>query len=270
MKNSKIKNVDYKLVDQKDKQVETRNGTSQPKSLSVEGRRNPLSTSALRRFQSTMDRCKSILALHNHNPSCPESELLRLVVVLAVSGFDMYAADRFAEAFIPFVKGRNLTSKDDEFFTEIGLNVRGAIEIMKSSPKRPLRGIRRVVDEYLSHKAMQSEKGINKLYRFYGFTQFLDDVFAPKKRRQRIKTGRKTKIAKDFTDMVQRRHQIVHNADYDGKYHVQPIEVKTVERWLGSLQETVKRFETRLAARFASKQSKQKKRKRTSRSINKA
>lgn len=267
MKNRKIKDNDHKVEGQSNELVETGNGTSQPKSLSFDGKSKPLSTSALQRFQSTMDRCNKILSLHD--TSCFEPELLRLVVVLAVSGFDMYAADRFAEAFIPFVKGRDLTHKDDEFFTEIGLNARGAIEIMKNSPRRPLRGIRRVVDEYLSHKAMQSEKGINKLYRFYGFTQFLDDVFAPKKRRQKTKTERKTKIAKDFTDMVQRRHQIVHNADYDGKYHVQPIEVKTVERWLASLQETVKRFEMQLVARFAPKQSKHEKRKRTSRSINK-
>ncbi len=263
MNNSKNKNENHTIADQKNEPVETGKCTSQPKSLLVDGRSKALTTSALQRFQSTMDRCKKILTLHDSN--CCEPELLRLVVVLAVSGFDMYAADRFAEAFIPFVKGRDLTPKDDEFFTEIGLNARGAIEIMKSSPKRPLRGIRRVVDEYLSHTAMQSERGINKLYRFYGFTQFLDDVFAPKKRRQKTKTERKTKIAKDFTDMIQRRHQIVHNADYDGKYHVQSIEVKTVEKWLASLQETVKRFETRLAARFA----KQKKRKRTLGSINK-
>ncbi|MBQ7188933.1 MAG: hypothetical protein IJR99_05900 [Kiritimatiellae bacterium] len=198
-----------------------------------------MATTAKQRFDDVMDRCDSLVAQSQGSSVC--DDILRAAVVLAVSALDMYAADRFAEEFVPELKRKTPSKEDVDFFTEIGVGIKEVLGVLKETPKKPYKRLRKLLDDYLSRNSMQSFSQIERLYKYYGLPKIIDNACE--------KSGAKT-LKNRVGKMLERRNEIVHNCDYDGKNALQPILRKDVEYWIRSLKKLVDNMEQIIHNRF--------------------
>ena len=198
-----------------------------------------MATNAKQRFDDVMVRCDSLVAQSQGSPMCDDT--LRAAVVLAVSALDMYAADRFAEEFVPELKRKTPSKEDVDFFTEIGVGIKEVLGVLKETPKKPYKRLRKLLDDYLSRNSMQSFSQIERLYKYYGLPKIIDNACE--------KSGAKT-LKNRVGKMLERRNEIVHNCDYDGKNALQPILRKDVEYWIRSLKKLVDNMEQIIHNRF--------------------
>lgn len=199
---------------------------------------------AKQRFDATLNRCSGLVSLH---ASHKNDDLLRAAVVFAVSAFDMYAADRFAEHFIPYIKSHEPTKRDDKFLSDIGFTAKETILMITHTRKRPFRRIRKVLDEYLSRKPMQTFSSVNKLYGYYG----LKDIIARADRKKKS-----TKLSTIVEKLVHRRHEIVHAADYNGKNALKSIAERDVRKGIEALSILVSNMDFIICNSFSSRKSK--------------
>ena len=196
-------------------------------------------TNAKQRFDNVMDRCDNLVA--QSQGSSVADDMLRAAVVLAVSALDMYAADRFAEEFVKELKRRTPSKEDVDFLTEIGVGVMEVLGVLKETPKKPHKRLRKLLDDYLSRSAMQSFSHIERLYKYYGLPKIIDNACD--------RSGYK-KLKLRIGNMLDRRNEIVHNCDYDGKNSLQVISRKDVDYWIKSLKSLVDNMEQIIQNKF--------------------
>lgn len=200
-----------------------------------------MSNKAKERFDETVLRCRHLLDIYQQMPK--EKDILRAVVVLAVSALDMYASDRFMEEFVGFIKKHEVTDKTLKFLQNAGFTIADALRLFRDGKERPFRCIRTIVEHGYEKKAMQSFQSIDKLYGFYGVQGICHNAERKSKR----------KILAPLMQMLNRRHEIVHAADYHGRNELKDIQIKKVIRWLKVLEILVNEIEEILTNKFKSK-----------------
>lgn len=114
------------------------------------------------------------------------------------------------------------------------------------SPRsRPCRMLSNKVRDYLMKRAVvQSDVAISKLYACLGMPKIIDNAVG--------KCGKK-RIWSSISRLIERRHQIAHNADLSVQGCTQEINFGTVSKWLEKLEEFIQGVESVMDCRFAKK-----------------
>ncbi len=150
---------------------------------------------------------------------------MRAAVVLSVAAFDAYVTDVFAEKLVKYIK----TYKPDDLLIDIlresGLDTRETLNLLKMD--RPFRRVRSLVEKYYGVYTTQKFKVIDQLFLAYR----LKDIT----QRAQDKSGRKT-LKRSVELLVQRRHKIAHDGDYNAHGRLNQIDVRQVRRRIGDLK----------------------------------
>lgn len=199
-----------------------------------------MSKTAYQRFEETMGRCDSLLELYD---TVQSGDLLRQAVVLCVAGLDMYAMDRFLENFTEHMRGCNFSKKEIKFLEDCGVTLEMVLRLLKEHKKgkHPFREIRRQVERHYASDSFQRFDKIDGIFANYGLKNISGDALR--------KTGRKTLEGK-IRKMLERRHAIVHECDYDTNGKVREIEKRQVADWRKAIGIFVESMEEILELRF--------------------
>lgn len=203
-----------------------------------------MSKNAKERFDESMQRCDNLLELSESVQV--HDELLRFVVVLCVSALDMYASDRFMENFAKHIRKGNLSPNEIALLKDSGVTLEVVLDLLKKHKKgkQPFRAIRGYVDKYFAKASRQSFAKINDLYAYYGLPKLSDNALQ--------KCDRKT-VGSKIQKMLNRRHKIVHEADYDGKHKLTVLNANEVRGWRKATEAFVDSVEEILCNRFRPK-----------------
>lgn len=172
-------------------------------------------------FLRNVERCRTLLQIHRRcwprRPARQGDDLLRAIVVLAISSLDSYLHDVVVEnapaIVMAFAKGK--------------ADVPGKLlEALKPSltPERCLRlvgrgrpdeEIRRLVAEHVRERTFQDPGEIERALKLIALDDFWEE------QRQRLRLRRKAEAKEYLVGYVERRHKIVHEADAykSKKYH---------------------------------------------------
>jgi hypothetical protein len=193
------------------------------------------------KFEKTIERCLKLLTLHDALEGARKQQkidffsqeelcdLLRSAVVLSVSGMDAYFTDKYTDILIPFLKKRGPTKDLISFLSSAGLDTKVALEMLQM--ERPYRRIRTIVDSYLGTVTTQRANVIDELFLSYGLKDFTKHAVAMCKRRN---------LWRRIELLVERRHQIAHEADLNAHGKLQRIESKKVRKQIQDLRLFVK------------------------------
>ena len=188
-----------------------------------------MATTAKQRFDQVMERCWNLL--HETDTNKIEKsvcdDMRRYVVVLSVSALDAFASDRFMENFTRHIKSHKLSDAEVELLQESGVTVDVALELLSDRTERPFRVIRSHVERHFSKHSCQSFDAINNLYKYLGLKHLVDDA---------MRNAEWKKLPSKISNMLKRRHTIVHEGDFDGKHNLRTIDRNEVERWLKAIQ----------------------------------
>jgi len=131
-------------------------------------------------------------------------DILRSSIVLAVAAFDAYATDCFSEKFITYIKKKSVDSTLIELLEKAGFNIEFALQLINS--ERPYRKIRTLIDQYYSAYTTQRLCVIDELFLQYHIKQLTCNAAK--------RSGKKTLLS-SVEKIIERRHCIVHNGDYN-------------------------------------------------------
>lgn len=201
-----------------------------------------MATTAKQRFDETINRCRRLIALYQEND--PNPDFLRAAVVIAVSGLDMYAVDRFMEEFVGYVKTHPIDEKMVELLEKRGLSLGVALDIIKCGTARPMRMLRTVIEKGYSKTSMQSFDNIDDLYSYYKLGKLTENA--------EKKAGRKS-LKGSIGKLITRRHEIVHAADYNGKNCLQEIKCEQVSKRVNDLKIFVESMDAIISNKFTKK-----------------
>ena len=109
-----------------------------------------------------------------------------------------------------------------------GLDTKKALELV--TLERPFRRIHAMIDAYLSRYTTQSVAAINDLFICYGLKQYVQNAAN--------RTKKKSTLT-NVMNLIERRHQIVHDADINSRGKLQPIYHDKIEEQILSLAEFV-------------------------------
>jgi hypothetical protein len=197
-----------------------------------------MATSALEKFDFVIERSDQLLDLSSalaedesqqgevQNDELP-NDLIRMAIILAVAGMDAYFTEKFSDILIPYLKRGPLT-QELELFLEAGFGIKESLAMLKM--QRPHRRIRTLVDAHLEKLTTQRAEAIDKLFGNVGLKKFCQNAakkaYAP---------GSPKKIAK----LVERRHEIAHEADLNTQGAPQKIDLNKVKRQIRALKQFV-------------------------------
>ena len=154
-----------------------------------------------------------------YNTLTEASDMGRFGIVLAVASMDDYFTRKYSEVMVQAIKRHGVNSKFTTMLEDAGLDVAGAINLL--SMDRPYRRIRSLAQDYYRNYSTQSTEKIDKLYETIGISKL--SLHSQKR------TKRKTLIS-SVTELVKRRHKIVHAGDLTQTGKLQKMDNKTVNR----------------------------------------
>lgn len=191
-------------------------------------------------FDDAMCRAHNLLELYKHGSR--NDDILRMAVALGVAALDMYATERFLSACIPYISKSKDNKKTAEFLDKVGFKMEDAVDLLKNPTDRPLRRVRTIIDEVHERDVLQKFDRIDKSFRLFGLEAFSDKVF------KKIGKSARGKLER----MIQRRHDIVHDADYSSWNRSQNITLRKVEDWMDYMNRYVCAAEEIICSKFAS------------------
>ena len=164
---------------------------------------------AKQKFDQTMSRCDAMINLYDtlkEKGESPTEDILRGAIVLSVAAFDAYATDCFSEHFVRYIKDHKIDESVIKLLTDAHYDIKFSIELLKA--ERPYRKIRTLIDKYYAKVTTQRMEVIDSLFTIY----HLDSITF----NAANKTGRKPEnLLKSINLLIERRHQIVHDGDYN-------------------------------------------------------
>ena len=196
-----------------------------------------MATTAKQRFDGMMSRCEKLVE-HSRSPQLTlevREDILRAVVVYAVSALDSYASDRFMENFTQQIKGRKLSYKELSLLEDAKVSVQMVLELLCSKNARPFAVIRNQVAKHFATRSRQSFSSINELYGYFGIKNIADHA---------IRFAKRETLMVKINGMLKRRHRIVHEGDYDGKHRLARITEKEVLKWVKATKLFVESMES--------------------------
>ena len=188
---------------------------------------------AYTKFKKTMARCEELvkafeilLANNQHNPDIPAPrDIIRGAVVLSVSAFDAYVTDVFTEKLVSYLKKRKPDDCLIEFLETAGLDTREALNLI--SMERPYRRVRNLVQGYYSSFTTQRFDVVDKFFLNYRLKNITDCAQSKAGR-----TSLKTSVGK----LIDRRHDIAHNGDYNSHGRIKSIDEKQIAKRMKDLE----------------------------------
>lgn len=202
------------------------------------------------KFNKTIERCKALVetykqiktfSLSNLDSSVVATkDILRGAVVLAVAALDAYATDAFSEKFIIYIKHRTPDESLVKLLSNAGLDVKQALMLL--SADRPYRKIRTMIEKYYSKYTTQKFEVIDELFLQYR----ISDITTNAERRSGFK-----RLKKSVALLIERRHQIVHDGDYNKRNRINDIQEAVVEKRISDLEILVKNMDYILENKFS-------------------
>jgi hypothetical protein len=210
----------------------------------------PNDNSAFRRFKKTVVRTTISIKLYNDLleqyavqykdwtfPEGHPSDLLRAAVVLAVAAMDAYYTNKFVEMLVPYLRNHKPGQKMIDILYKAGLNTEEAINLLTT--EHPFDRIQNLVGAYLDGYVTQRFEKIDELFLAYGIKDFT--LNAEKSLKQ--STYRET-----IASLIERRHEIAHNGDYDECGMLRTIDSEMVKQQIATLSEFVTQSEKMINA----------------------
>lgn len=187
------------------------------------------------RFDETLNRCNSLMELFE---KAPNGDLLRAAVVLAVAALDKYCKDKFLDFFEGYygdaLKAHANLECCDAYLDKKGIDIKVRLSLYQKHATGelscPERDMARLLRDELQRDTFQRVDAITELFKCFG----LNDII----KRAVEKSGRPD-VWKSVADLIRRRHQIAHSADYGTGAGVESIEEDAVGRWLDELSQLV-------------------------------
>ncbi len=154
-----------------------------------------------------------------YNTLTEASDMGRFGIVLAVASMDDFFTRKYAEVMIKAIKRHGVNKKFTAMLEDAGLDVAGALELI--SMDRPYRKIRTLAQEHYSNYTTQSTSKIDDLLETIGISKLCQHAQSRSKRKTLIKS---------ISELVKRRHKIVHSGDLTRTGKLQAIDTRTVRR----------------------------------------
>jgi len=206
-----------------------------------------MGTKAFSKFKKTIHRCIDLVLtyekmhqLHGLGQELPASkDILRAAVVLAVAALDAYSTDAFSEKLVPYLKKYKADQSLIDLLREAGLDTKEALALIVM--ERPFRRIRTLISNYHSTYTTQRFDVIDKLFLSYRLKNFTSSAEA--------KTG-KRRLRASVENLVMRRHEIVHDGDYNSYGRIKEIDCAQVKRKINNLQILVSSMDDVLCSRI--------------------
>ena len=176
------------------------------------------------KFDRTITRCYDLVNLYEKmksNGESPPQDMLRGAIVLSVAAFDAYATDCFSEHFVEYIKSNRVDDQIVKLLSDAGFDIRFALGLIDS--ERPYRKIRTLIERYYSRKSTQKMDVVDELFLLYHLKNITGNAAA--------KSGKDSqKLIKGIEKLVERRHQIVHDGDYNEHNRITPVSQADIKR----------------------------------------
>lgn len=189
-------------------------------------------TNAKKKFDKTITRCEELIETYkeikqqHEQENCniviqPSQDILRASIVLAVAAFDAYATDCFSEKFIVYIKKHNIDDSMEKLLAESGFSIKFSLELLNSD--RPYRKIRTLIDRHYSKYTTQKLDVIDELFLQYRIKKITSNAAKKSGKNEKRLLGSVNKI-------IERRHSIVHDGDYNEHSRIKPVYESDVAR----------------------------------------
>ncbi|MGE6666710.1 HEPN domain-containing protein [Paenibacillus xylanexedens] len=184
------------------------------------------------KFTKTINRCEILVdtyidlkAISDQDEiSNPTKDIVRAAVVLSVAALDAYVTDVFAEKLVPYLKRYTPDDSLIKILSDAGLNTKEALTLLKMD--RPYRRIRTLIEIYYSKYTTQKFEVIDKLFLQYRLKNITENAAR--------KSG-KVLIKKSVEALIQRRHDIAHDGDYNSHGRIKDISEVVILRRINDL-----------------------------------
>ena len=137
----------------------------------------------------------------------------RAGIVLTVAAMDDYFTRRFSELVVPYIKKKGASEGLVNLLRETGFGVKEALDLALTD--RPLRRVRALIDSRLGRYTAQRFELVDELFSCVGLRTLSLDA-------EKL-SGRKT-LRRSVEILVERRHRIVHDGDYNRHGKVVPLD----------------------------------------------
>jgi hypothetical protein len=206
-------------------------------------------TNAKVKFDKTIDRCKELIRTHtelkkaheNGLDAFPSQDILRAAIVLAVAAFDAYATDCFAEKFVVYIKRNKIDDSLEKLLLDSGFTVKFSLELLDTD--RPYRKIRTLIDRHYAKYTTQKLNVVDGLFLQYRIKSITKN--AAKKSGKNV-----DRILGSVNKIIDRRHSIVHDGDYDEFSRIKSVTSADIRR-IGDLKILVDNMDLIVENRFA-------------------
>lgn len=164
-------------------------------------------------FLRNVERCRTLLQIHRkcwpRRPARQGDDLLRAVVVLAVSALDSYLHDIVIEnaprVLMAYAKGHTAAPGKLIDALKPSLNPETCLKLIGRG--RPDEEIRKLVSKHVAERTFQEPGDIEKALRLIALDDFWEYL------RKRLRLARKSEAREYLVRYVVRRHRMVHEAD---------------------------------------------------------
>ncbi len=205
-------------------------------------------TKSFSKFKKTILRCGDLVSTyetlhlqHQQNQGIPvPKDILRAAVVLAVAALDAYATDAFAEKLVPYLKKYTPDQSLVDLLHQAGLDTKEALTLI--TMERPLRRIRTLINNHHSTYTTQRFDVIDQLFLPYRLKNFTQNAEA--------KSGKKL-LKTSVEKLIARRHEIVHDGDYNGHGKIKDIDSDQIKKRISHLETLVTNMDAILCSRIA-------------------
>lgn len=203
-------------------------------------------TKSLGIFERTINRCINLINFYISNASSssnnPPKDIIRGAVVLSVSAFDKYVTDVFAEKIIDYIKKYKIKRTLVKLLEDAGLNVAATLELIKM--QRPHRRIRTLIEKHYCKFTTQKFYVIDEIFLKYDISDITSKAA--------FKDGKKL-LKRSVEKLIERRHQIAHNGDYDKYHKIIDIKEDAILRRIKNLKTLVQNMDEIIENRFKQK-----------------
>jgi hypothetical protein len=213
-----------------------------------------MTSKAYKLFKKTINRCETLVGTYELLRTLRQiveeddelelevqapTDIIRGAVVLSVSALDAYVTDIFAEKLVPYLKKYNPDESLIELLHESGLDTKEALKLIAMT--RPFSRIRRLVELKYAQYTTQKFDVIDKMFlpfRLKDLTKNAENM-----------SGRTT-LRTSVQKLVERRHQIAHDGDYNSHGRLVDISDKQIIRRIHDLEIMVKNMDTIISNRI--------------------
>ena len=213
-----------------------------------------MTSKAYAKFKKTINRCEMLVVTYDLLRSVRKiaeddddtdievpapTDIVRGAVVLSVSALDAYVTDVFAEKLVPYLKKYKPDDSLVDLLHESGLDTKEALKLITMA--RPFSRIRRLVESKYAQYTTQK-------------FDVIDTMFLPFRLKALTKNAEKmsgrTTLRSSVQKLVERRHQIAHDGDYNSHGRLIDINDSQIIKRIQDLEIMVKNMDSIISNRI--------------------